>query len=56
MPRITKDCIGCSVCAEMCPAEAIEPTDNYQYRINQKLCVNCGQCKQYCDHGAIVWV
>jgi NADH-quinone oxidoreductase subunit I len=62
-------CIGCSLCAAACPADAIyvepaEQTDNIRfspgeryaqrYEINLIRCIFCGFCEEACPTGAIV--
>ncbi|MCC6443934.1 MAG: NADH-quinone oxidoreductase subunit NuoI [Armatimonadetes bacterium] len=62
-------CIGCSLCAAACPADAIyvEPAENTDekrfspgeryakvYEINMLRCIFCGFCEEACPTGAIV--
>ena len=62
-------CIGCSLCAAACPADAIfveasENTDNKRfspgeryastYEINMLRCIFCGYCEDACPTEAIV--
>lgn len=62
-------CIGCSLCAAACPADAIyvepaeqtdekrySPGDRYaaRYEINLIRCIFCGFCEEACPTGAIV--
>lgn len=46
------DCCGCSACAQRCPHNAIELTqDNEGFlypQINLSICTNCGLCKRVC--------
>jgi len=46
-------CSGCSICAALCPYEAIgfNPEKNI-YEINQALCKGCGTCVAACPSGA----
>lgn len=62
-------CIGCSLCAAACPADAIyvepaeqtdaerfSPGERYakRYEINLIRCIYCGFCEEACPTGAIV--
>lgn len=62
-------CIGCSLCAVICPAEAIyveaaentpeqrfSPGERYakRYEINMIRCIFCGYCQEACPTEAIV--
>ncbi|MBM4418213.1 MAG: NADH-quinone oxidoreductase subunit NuoI [Chloroflexi bacterium] len=62
-------CIGCSLCAGVCPARAIyveaaENTDEHRispgeryarrYEINMIRCIFCGYCEEVCPTEAIV--
>jgi NADH-quinone oxidoreductase subunit I len=62
-------CIGCSLCAAACPADAIfvEPAENtdearfspgeryaFTYEINMLRCIYCGYCEDACPTEAIV--
>lgn len=49
------DCIGCTACAQVCPARAIEVRDevvNGKARrvltVNWDICIFCGQCQANC--------
>jgi NADH-quinone oxidoreductase subunit I len=61
-------CIGCSLCAAACPAEAIwveaaendpekrvSPGERYavRYEINMLRCIFCGYCEDACPTGAV---
>ena len=51
---ITTDCIGCTRCAQNCPAEAI-PADPYErHKIDDAKCVRCDTCRQVCPANAVV--
>jgi len=50
---ITDDCIGCTRCAQHCPAEAIEPRPYRKHEIDPEKCVRCGTCREICRAGAV---
>ncbi len=52
--RVTDDCIGCTLCAQHCPAEAIALTPYVKHAIDQEKCTRCDTCRQVCPQGAIV--
>ncbi len=53
VPQIAKDiCIGCALCKENCPAEAIEISKK-KADINKKLCIGCGECVVVCRQEAV---
>jgi len=50
---ITDDCIGCSLCAQHCPADAIEMKPYEKHEIDTEKCIRCGTCKGVCQSDAI---
>ncbi len=50
---VTDDCIGCTLCAQHCPAEAIAMTPYQKHEINTDKCTRCGTCKEICPVEAI---
>ena len=51
---ITADkCKGCTLCAKVCPAGAIEGTVRNPHTIDTSKCVKCGACIEKCKFGAI---
>ncbi len=50
---INDDCIGCTRCAQACPADAIELTPYQKHRIQRDKCTKCDTCRQVCPSGAV---
>lgn len=46
-------CKGCTLCARVCPAGAIEGTVKQPHIINKDKCVKCGACIEKCRFDAI---
>ncbi len=49
---ITDDCIGCKLCAEVCPADTIEMV-NKKAVIDYSNCISCFCCHEFCPVKAI---
>lgn len=53
MPWVDKDeCIGCGICVNECPAEAIEMVED-KAEIDMESCIRCGICHSACNVGAV---
>ena len=53
MPWINKDeCVGCGICVEKCPVDAIFMEDE-KARINMEECIHCGTCHSICPEEAV---
>jgi NADH-quinone oxidoreductase subunit F len=52
--RITDDCIGCTICAQRCPVDAIAMTPYEKHVIDQEKCTRCDNCRQVCPEKAVV--
>ena len=45
-------CIGCSICVEKCPVNAISMEDK-KAKINMEECIHCGTCHSVCLQEAV---
>lgn len=55
-PRLTFSpelCVGCGVCAQHCPAKAIELKE-HQPKIQESTCIRCFCCQELCPHKAVI--
>jgi len=50
---INDKCIGCTLCAQHCPADAIPMTPYEKHVIDAAKCIRCGTCKQVCPSEAV---
>jgi len=50
---ITDDCIGCTLCAQHCPADAIAMTPYQKHEIDPEKCTRCNACKTICPQDAV---
>jgi NADH:ubiquinone oxidoreductase subunit F (NADH-binding)/NADH:ubiquinone oxidoreductase subunit E len=51
---ITDDCIGCTICVQKCPVDAIPNNPYKKHQINNEKCIKCDVCKQVCPVNAVV--
>ncbi|MBA7678069.1 hypothetical protein ES703_86340 [subsurface metagenome] len=51
---IDDSCIGCTICAQKCPVNAISIAPYQKHVIDQDLCTKCGTCKQVCPTESVV--
>ncbi|MCL2197788.1 MAG: 4Fe-4S binding protein [Defluviitaleaceae bacterium] len=45
---ITSKCIGCGICAKICPTNCITGEPKKLHTINQQNCIKCGECLIKC--------
>ena len=50
---ITDDCIGCTLCAQHCPADAIAMNPYQKHEIDPEKCTRCNTCKAICPQDAV---
>jgi len=50
---VTDDCIGCTRCAQHCPADAIELRPYEKHEIDSEKCTRCDTCRKVCPSDAI---
>ena len=48
----TDNCVGCGLCKDNGPVEAIE-ADGDKFKIDAEKCVDCGSCAGNCPNSAI---
>ena len=52
--EITDDCIGCTLCAQDCPVDAIAFKPHEKHVVDNELCIKCDGCKQVCPENAVI--
>lgn len=50
VPKPSKDCTRCGVCAAECPVQAISKED--PKKVDEKVCISCMRCIAVCPQGA----
>jgi len=51
---IPDKCIGCTICAKVCPANCIKGAVKAVHEIDQSECIKCGVCMEKCKFNAII--
>ncbi len=49
VPKATRACVKCGLCAEQCPVQAIAPDT---FAADSKTCISCMRCVKRCPHNA----
>ena len=50
VPKATKECTNCGVCAAECPVQAINKEN--PKKVDEKVCISCMRCITICPQGA----
>lgn len=50
---ITDECIGCTLCAQHCPVDAISMRPYEKHEVDVEKCIRCDTCRKICPEKAI---
>ncbi len=51
--RINDSCIGCTMCAQVCPVGAIEYRPHERHDVEVETCTRCNMCFDVCQDGSV---
>ena len=51
--KVNDQCIGCTLCAQNCPVDAIPMTPYQRHTIDMDVCTRCDSCRQVCPEEAV---